>query len=84
MVYKKGKYILKLSIVVKPNSTKGPLIIPQPDGSLIIYAREIASDGQANEAVIRLISKHFKIPKNKVRIIRGQTSKHKLIEMDIQ
>lgn len=75
---------MKLSVIVKPNSTKGPLVIPQPDGSLIIYTREIASDNQANEAVVRLISKHFKISKNRVKIIRGHTSKHKLVEIDIQ
>ena len=75
---------MKFNITIKPNSTKGPLIVPQPDGSLTIYIREIASDGQANEAAIRLISKHFKIPKSRIKIIRGQTSKHKLIEIDMQ
>lgn len=75
---------MKINLIIKPNSTKGPLIIPQPGGSLIIYTREIASDGQANEAVVKLVSKHFKIPKSRVKIIRGQTSKRKLIEIDIQ
>ena len=72
---------MKLIILIKPNSTKGPLVELQPDGSLIVYIREIASDGQANTALIKLLAKHLEVPKSRIKIIRGQTSKHKIIEV---
>lgn len=72
---------MKINVTVKPNSTKGPLVEPQADGSLVIYIHEIAADGQANEALIKLLAKHYDVPKTRIEIIRGHSSKHKLIEV---
>jgi len=72
---------MKLNIQVKPNSTKGPLVELQPDGSLIVYIREIAADEQANTALIKVLAKHLNVPKSQIKIIRGQTSRHKIIEV---
>lgn len=71
-----------INITVKPNSKKGPLIEVLGDESLIVYIREIAVDSQANEALIKLLAKHYKIAKNKISIVRGHTSRHKVIMVD--
>lgn len=71
-----------IKIIVKPNSTKGPLIEPQVDESLVIYIREIAADGQANKAIIKLLSDYYNIPKSHIKIIRGKTSQNKVIEIE--
>ncbi len=73
---------MKINITIKPNSTKGPLIEPQSDGLLIVYIREVAADGRANEALIKLLSKYYGVPKSRVKIIRGHTSRHKIVEID--
>jgi len=75
---------MKLDLLIKPNSTKGPLVAIQPDGSLLVYVREIAADGEANEALIKLLAKHLDVPKSCISIIRGHTSRHKTIEVDIK
>jgi len=72
---------MKINLVVKPNSTKGPLVEPQPDGSLIVYIRQIAAEGQANEALVKLLAKHYDVAKTKVTIVRGQTSRHKTVNI---
>ncbi len=72
---------MKLSIIIKPNSTKGPLVEVTDDGSLVVYIREIAADGKANEDLIKLLAKHFNVPKTHITILRGHTSKHKIIEI---
>jgi len=71
-----------INVCIKPNSTKGPLLKFQSDDSITIYIREIAADGKANKAAINLLSKHFKISKTKIKILRGNASRHKLIEID--
>lgn len=71
-----------INVTVKPNSKKGPLIEPLDDGGLIVYIREIAADDQANEALVKLLSKHYKIAKNKISIVRGHTSRHKVVEIN--
>lgn len=37
--------------------------------------------GRANEKIISLLSQTFTVPKSHITIIRGQTSKHKVIEI---
>lgn len=71
---------MKISAVVKPNSSKGPLVEPRADGSYLIYVREAAIEGQANEALIKALAKYLDIPKTSLKIIRGLNSRHKLIE----
>lgn len=71
---------MKISVTVKPNSSKGPLVETCLDGSYVVYLREIAAEGQANEALIKVLAIHFDIPKSNLKIIRGLSSRHKLIE----
>jgi len=37
--------------------------------------------GKANERIIELLSKHLKIPKSRIMIIKGQASKEKIFEV---
>ena len=73
---------MKFNVSIKPNSTKGPLIEQQTDGSFVVYVREISVDGKANEALVKLLAKHFKVSKTNVTIIRGHTSRHKIVEIN--
>ena len=38
-------------------------------------------DAAANEAVIRLLAERFDCPRGKIHILRGQTSRHKIIRL---
>lgn len=51
------------------------------DGTLKIKLKSPAEDGKANEELIQLLSKHLNVPVKKITIIRGKTSRHKLIEI---
>ena len=41
------------------------------------------TDGEANEAVIKLLAKSLSVPKSSVEIIGGETSRHKRIALPI-
>ena len=64
-------------VTVKPGSRKGPLIEVGPDGQLTIYVREPAVDGKANDAVTRLLAAHLQLPRSRVELISGKTSRLK-------
>lgn len=66
-----------ISVRVKPGSKKGPLVEPDDDGGLIIYVRERAVDGKATEAVGRLLAEHLGVPRNRVELVSGATSRVK-------
>lgn len=62
---------------VKPGSRKGPLVEVDPNGELTIYVREPAVDGKANDAVARLLAAHLQLPRRRVELISGKTSRLK-------
>lgn len=66
-----------VSVRVKPGSTKGPLIETGPDGQLTIYVRERAVDGKANAAVVGVLAKHLGVPRSRVELASGATSRMK-------
>jgi uncharacterized protein (TIGR00251 family) len=47
-----------------------------------VYTKAVPVDGKANKEVIRLLAEALKVPKTRVRIVRGETSNKKLIEVD--
>lgn len=47
----------------------------------IVWVKEPAVDGKANEAVIRAIAKHLKIPTSFVKIKSGRESRQKVLEV---
>lgn len=67
---------------VKPGSRKGPLVEVGPSGELTIYVREPAVDGKANDAVTRLLAAHLQLPRNRVELISGRTSRTKRFRVD--
>ena len=71
---------MKYTITVKPGTSQEKIIEKTP-GELTIYLRAKAHDGEANEALIKFLSKHFKIPKTSIKIVRGHKSHQKIIEL---
>ena len=63
-------------VVVKPNSKKGPLVIADNNA-----LREKPVDGEANIALIKLLSKHFGVAKSCVVIKTGSRGRKKLVEI---
>ena len=53
---------------------------PQPDGTIRVHTTAAPADGDANAAVIKLLARHFDVPKSTIRIVRGTTSRDKVIE----
>lgn len=68
------------NITVKPNSKKGPLVI-QDGENLTVYLREKPIDGEANTALIKILSKHLNVPKTCIAIKAGARGRHKIIEI---
>ena len=71
----------RYAVLIKPNSRKGPCVELQYDGLLVVYVREPAVDGKANVALTQVLAEHFDLPKTHVKIVRGHTSRHKVVEV---
>ena len=51
------------------------------DRTLKVQVTAIPEKGKANKALIALLSKHWKVPKSSITIIRGETSRIKILEI---
>ena len=49
--------------------------------NLRVYTNAAPADGAANAAVIKMLAKHFDVPKSSISIVRGATSHDKVIEI---
>lgn len=67
----------EFTLRVKPGSKKGPLVETAEDGSLTVYVRERAIEGRATDAVIRLLAEHLGVPRSRVELVSGATSRIK-------
>jgi uncharacterized protein len=67
---------------VKPGSRKGPLVEIGNDGELTIYVLERAVEGKANEAVVKLLAKHFGVTPSRVQMVSGATSRVKRFRIE--
>lgn len=66
-----------LTVLVKPGSRKGPLVEDGPDGVLVVYVREPAVEGRASKAAGEVLARHLGVPKSRVTLVSGATSRHK-------
>ncbi len=67
-------------VTVKPNSKKGPLVVANGD-KLTVYLREKPIDGEANTALVKILSKHFRVAKSCIIIKSGARGRKKLLEV---
>lgn len=72
--------MVKISVSVKPGSSKN-LIEPAEQG-LKVWLRAQPEDGKANKALVCLLADHFGVSRKSVRILRGETGRTKLVEID--
>jgi len=74
-------WMLKLRVRVKPNARRSS-IEEQADGSLTVSVNAPPTGGRANEVLIRLIADRFDVPKSRVRIRLGLSSRNKVVEIE--
>lgn len=70
---------MKIKVCVKANAKEEQVELVEGVYHVRVKARPI--DGQANEAVIKVLSEFFKVPKSQVQLCRGATSKFKYFEV---
>lgn len=72
---------MKIQVKVKPNSGKQE-IKELEDGSLLVYLKSSPIKGKANQELIKVLSKKYRVNQSQVLIKHGLSSKNKLIQID--
>ena len=68
------------SITVKTGSSKSD-VVSGADETFTVYTHAHPVDGEANEAVVKLLAEYFDVAKRYVEIVSGHTSKKKVVKI---
>ena len=72
---------MKVSVKVKPNAKQNS-VEQTETGEYLLRVKAKPQNGKANDAVISLLSDHFNIPRSRISILKGLTSRTKIIRIN--
>jgi len=71
----------RISIYVQPRASK-TMVAGMHDGCVKIRLAAPPVDGAANAALVEFVADQLQIAKSRVRVVTGQTSRRKVVEVD--
>jgi uncharacterized protein (TIGR00251 family) len=70
--------IINLKVVANAKKNE----IKEENGLFKVYVAAPPVDGKANKAVVETLAAHFQAKKNQIKIIRGEKSSRKVVQID--
>ena len=71
---------IRIHILAHPKSRREE-ILKKDENTYEIWVREAPEEGKANQAILRLLSRHLGVPRSRFLIRSGLRSKNKWIEI---
>ena len=71
----------RLTVRLSPRASREE-VAGERDGALLVRVTAPPVDGAANEALVRLLAKRLRVAKGAVRIVSGDTSRRKTVEVE--
>jgi uncharacterized protein YggU (UPF0235/DUF167 family) len=68
------------NVRVTPHAKQNKVV--ENEGILRVYTTVAPENGRANSAVVELLSEYLDVPKSKIRLLKGQTSRDKVFTID--
>lgn len=69
-----------IALRVTPKAARNRIVAEE--GALRVYVTTVPEDGKANAAVVKLIAKALGVPKSRLTLLRGHTSRDKVFQLD--
>jgi uncharacterized protein len=71
---------MRITVTVAPRARQAR-IEQAGDGSLRVAVTAPPHQGRANEALIEALAEHFRVPRSRIRIVRGHTGRRKIVDI---
>lgn len=68
---------MKITVIAKTKKKENK-VVKVDETTYKVYVKEAPEQGKANMAIIKLLAEHFKVSKERVQLLIGQTSKQKI------
>jgi len=69
-----------IGIKVVPKSSK--VSVEEKNGKLHVKLTAPPDKGKANKQLVKVLAQHFGVSKSKVKILKGETSHNKVVEIE--
>ncbi|WP_407495374.1 DUF167 domain-containing protein [Pseudooceanicola sp. MF1-13] len=69
----------EVAVRVTPKAARNRIVAE--DGAIRVYTTTVPEDGKANASVTKLLAKAMGVPKSRLELIRGQTSRDKVFRV---
>ena len=69
----------EIAVRVTPKARRDRILVE--DDAIRVYVTTVPEDGKANKAVVKLLSKALGVPKTRLDLIRGATSRDKVFRI---
>lgn len=56
--------------------------LPNGEEQLAVYVTAVPENGKANEAMIRLLAKHFDVAASRISVVQGHSSRNKVVRIE--
>ena len=80
--------VLKITVHLTPNARQNAVLGWGKDADgrrvLKVQVTAIPEKGKANQALVKLLSKAWKIPKSSIEIMQGETSRVKVLQISAE
>ncbi len=83
LLYKTMKIFVRAKAGAKEDKVAPPplKLIKDPEEYYTVSVKEAPKEGRANEAIVKLLARHFGVSRSEVRLVSGATSKRKVFEI---
>jgi len=71
---------MRIYVKVTPRSSKNE-VVQISEGEYKVKLTAAPVDGKANEALIDILSKHFRVAKSMIEIVGGKSTKTKIVDI---
>ena len=71
---------VRIAVHVTPRSGRNE-VGDWAGGELVVRVTAPPDEGKANRAACSVVAKALRVPKSSVRVLRGETSRHKILEV---
>ncbi len=69
----------EIAVRVTPKASRDRILVE--DDAIRVYVTTVPEDGKANKAVVKLLAKALGVPKTRLDLIRGATSRDKVFRI---
>lgn len=69
----------EILVRVTPKASRNAVVAAE--GAIRVYVTVVPEDGKANDAVVKLLAKALGVPKSRLQLLRGATSRDKVFRI---